>query len=72
MAVSGYMILQPNEGKSLESEAQVQLRASEVKLTAEFVAAAKTGTVFAIESYGFDIEQTLNMAARALGRAPVR
>jgi type VI secretion system secreted protein Hcp len=82
MAIDGYMFFQDYEGKYLISESQVNLvdNNDNATLAKPFKAAhasssgigagvqrPQQGTLFEIEDYSFDIEQTLNIGSQSSG-----
>ena len=77
MAVDAYCMFIPYTGKSPESESQVDFSNNNEQLAKEFKGGTSMqlsggkissfGTIFEIEDYSFDIEQTINIGSQSGG-----
>ena len=76
MAIDGYMYFQDYDGNYLASESQVKLEkraTGDCEIIDPFIAAAKeekgpsSSSLFEIEDYSFDIEQTLGIGSQSTG-----
>ena len=69
MAVDAYMVFQNYANRSpkyLASESTVNLEKSSEPLAKPFTD-AKTGNIFEVKDYSFDVEQTLNITSQSTG-----
>lgn len=65
MAIDSYMIFTKYDNTSIKAESQVILGECAEELAKPFKAAA--GRIFEVESYNFDVEQTLSIGSQSSG-----
>ena len=66
MAIDSYMLFLPYSGPAVKSESQVDFAKNSGDVIGEpFLKQA--GNVFEVDTYGFDIEQTINMGSQSSG-----
>ncbi len=66
MAVDSFMVFQTYDGKYLPAESQVDFGSSKGdKIGSPFLSQA--GNVFEVDTFSFDVEQTINMSSQSQG-----
>jgi type VI secretion system Hcp family effector len=67
MAVDAYMVFIPYKGNAVASESQVNIVASASQDPLGSILSNYNGSIFEVEDYSFDIEQTLNIGSQSQG-----